>query len=96
MVHVPENLVPERFAYDLNDRELRCEIRNESGGELEVTFTAGDDRVAQQANTEGAEIGFEYSENGVSSSTTSSSGSSNVVSQSSSSVSSSTTRSSGE
>lgn len=84
--------VPERFAYEPNGRELKCEVRNDSGGDLKVVFTAGDDRVAQQANAEGAEIAFEYSESGVSSSTTSS-GSSGVVSQSSSSVSSSTTRS---
>jgi len=82
-----EGEVPERFVFDLGDgRGVECQLSNESGGRMRVVFVAGDDRVEQQASAGGAEIKFEYSEDGVSSSTSSSaSGSSSVVSQSQSS-----------
>ena len=76
--------VPQSFNYQLNGQRLKCEIRNESGGEMEVVLKAGNDRSVQRTNAQGATIQLTYSESGISSSTISSSGSGGQVSSSSS------------
>ena len=73
--------VPESFDYDLEGRQLECEIRQESAGNLNVLLIGPGDRVQQQANTPGGTISLVYSENGVSSSTSSSGVSSSSVNQ---------------
>jgi hypothetical protein len=67
--------VPQSFDYELHDRRLECEIRNESGGDMEVVLEAGNDRSVQRTNAQGATIRLTYSEGSISSSTISSSGS---------------------
>lgn len=88
--------VPESFDYDLDGRQLECEIRQEGSGGLNVLLTGPGDRVEQQANTPGGSISLVYSDDGVSSSTsgTSSSSVNQVVSSSSSGGSSSSSSSS--
>ena len=73
--------VPESFDYDLEGRQLECEIRQESAGNLNILLIGPGDRVQQQANTPGGTISLVYSENGVSSSTSSSGTSSSSVNQ---------------
>lgn len=77
--------VPQSFNYELNGQRLECEIRNESGGEMEVDLKAGNDRYVQRTNAQGATIRLTYSERGISSSTISSSGDGGQFSSSSSS-----------
>ncbi len=67
--------VPQSFTYALDGQRLKCEIRNESGGEMEVILEAGNDRSVQRTNVQGATTRLTYSEEGISSSTISSSGS---------------------
>jgi hypothetical protein len=76
--------VPQSFDYELHGRRLECEIRNESGGYMEVVLEAGNDRSVQRTNAQGATIRLTYSEGSISSSTISSSGSGGQVSSSSS------------
>ena len=73
--------VPESFNYDLEGRQLECEIRQESAGNLNVLLIGPGNRIQQQANTPGGTISLVYSENGVSSSTSSSGASSSSVNQ---------------
>ena len=86
--------VPRTFEYQTDGRKLRCEIRNESGGELRVVLASGNDRSAQSIDARGATMELTYSDNALSSTTSSSSsggggsGSSQSVSSSSSSQSS--------
>lgn len=81
--------VPQSFDYELDGQRLNCEIRNESGGEMEVVLEAGNDRSVQRTNVQGATIRLTYSEEGISSRTVSSSSSGGQVSSSSSQTSSS-------
>lgn len=81
--------VPESFDYELDGQRLKCEIRNESGGDMEVVLEAGNDHSVQRTNAQGAIIRLTYSESGISASTVSSSGSGGQVSLSSSQTSSS-------
>ncbi len=81
--------VPQSFDYELDGQRLECEIRNESGGEMEVVLEAGNDRSVQRTNVQGATIRLTYSEEGISSRTISSSSSGGQVNSSSSQTSSS-------
>jgi hypothetical protein len=81
--------VPESFDYELDGQRLKCEIRNESSGDMEVVLEAGNDHSVQRTNAQGAIIRLTYSESGISASTVSSSGSGGQVSLSSSQTSSS-------
>jgi hypothetical protein len=86
--------VPRTFEYQTDGRKLKCEIRNESGGELKVVLVSGNDRSVQSIDARGATMELTYSDNALSSTTSSSSsggggsGSSQSVSSSSSSQSS--------
>lgn len=75
---------PQSFEYELNGQRLKCEIRNESGGQMEVVLEAGNDHSVQRTNAQGATIRLTYSESGISSSTVSSSGGGAQASSSSS------------
>jgi hypothetical protein len=79
--------VPERFVYDLEGRELECEIRKQGdSGNLEIVLTAGEDnRSVQRTDAENVTVNFAYSaDGGLSSSTSSTSSGSSSVSSSSS------------
>jgi hypothetical protein len=74
----------ESFEFELNGQRLTCEIRNETGGDMEVVLEAGNDRSIQSTNVKGATIRLTYSGNAISSSTISSGGSGGQVRSSSS------------
>ncbi len=74
----------ESFEFELDGQRLTCEIRNETGGDLEVVLEVGNDRSVQSTNVKGATIRLSYSEGAISSSTFSSSGSNGQVRSSSS------------
>ncbi len=74
----------ESFEFELNGQRLTCEIRNETGGDMEVVLEAGNDRSIQSTNVKGATIRLSYSGNTISSSTISSGGSGGQVRSSSS------------
>jgi hypothetical protein len=75
---------PESFDFELDGQRLTCEIRNETGGDMEVILEAGNDRSIQSTNVKGATIRLAYSGNAISSSTISSGGSGGQVRSSSS------------
>jgi len=75
--------------YQTVGQKLKCEIRNESGGELKVALTSGNDRSVQSVDAHGATIELTCSDNVLSSTTSSSSGGGGSASQSVSSSSSS-------
>ena len=74
----------ESFEFELDGQRLTCEIRNETGGDMEVVLEVGNDRSVQSTNVKGATIRLTYSESAISSSTISSSGSGGQVRSSSS------------
>jgi hypothetical protein len=74
----------ESFEFELDGQRLTCEIRNETGGDLEVVLEVGNARSVQSTNVTGAIIRLTYSEGAISSSTFSSSGSNGQVRSSSS------------
>ncbi len=69
--------VPERFTYELNGRDLDCQIRKQGAGagSLRAVLAGDGVRFVQQTDTPYGAIRFGYSGRGVSSSTSSSSGS---------------------
>ena len=69
----------ESFEFELDGQRLTCEIRNETGGDMEVVLEDGNDRSIQSTNAKGATIRLSYSEGAISSSTISSSGSGGQV-----------------
>ncbi|MGF1470688.1 MAG: hypothetical protein ACFB50_02980 [Rubrobacteraceae bacterium] len=71
--------VPGQYGFDLNGRELECEIRNLDPGALKVVFTADGTRHTQQTNAPGGTLRISYAGNG--SSSVSSSSASSVSSQ---------------
>ncbi len=75
---------PESFEFKLDGQRLTCEIRNETGGDMEVVLEAGNDSSVQSTNVKGATMRLTYSEGTISSSTISSSGSNGQVRSSSS------------
>lgn len=79
--------VPERFVYQLDGRELRCEIQTEDteGAILKTVLRAGNAHYIQQTGTRGATMSFVYSDRGFSSSAASSVSSAGATSTSSSS-----------
>ncbi len=74
----------ESFEFELDGQRLTCEIRNETGGDMEVVLEVGNDRSVQSTNVKGATTKLSYSEGAISSSTISSSGSGGQVRSSSS------------
>jgi hypothetical protein len=74
----------ESFEFELDGQRLTCEIRNETGGDMEVVLEVGNDRSVQSTNVNGATTKLSYSEGAISSSTISSSGSGGQVRSSSS------------
>jgi hypothetical protein len=77
--------VPERFVYELDGGQLRCEIQTEdtAGATLKTVLTAGNAHYIQQTGTRGATMSFVYSDSGFSSSTVSSAGATSTSSASS-------------
>jgi len=75
---------PESFEFKLDGQRLTCEIRNETGGDMEVVLEAGNDSSVQSTSAKGATMRLAYSEGTISSSTISSSGSNGQVRSSSS------------
>ena len=73
----------ESFDYELDGQRLTCEIRSETGGDMEVVLEVGNDRSVQSTNVKGATIRLTYSESAISSSTISSNDSGGQVSSSS-------------
>ncbi len=69
--------VPERFTYELNGRDLDCQIRKQGAGDGSLRAVLAGDGVhsVQQTDAPNATIRFSYSGRGVSSSTSSSGGS---------------------
>ena len=74
----------ESFEFELDGQRLTCEIRNKTGGDMEVVLEAGNDRSVQSTNVKGAITRLTYSEGAISSSTFSSSSSNGQVRSSSS------------
>jgi hypothetical protein len=73
--------VPESYTFQPTGQRLDCEIRNESSGNLAVTFSAGGNNSSvQQSSTQGGTIRIVYENGSVSSYTTLGSG--QVVQQS--------------
>lgn len=83
-----EGRVPERVVFQLDGRDVKCEIRKESRGTLRVEFVAGDDRYVQSTGGRWVLMNFAYSGRGFSSSvnsaTVSGSSSQSIVSSGSS------------
>ncbi len=69
----------ESFDYELDGQRLTCEIRNETGGDMEVVLEVGNDSSVQSTNAKGATIRLTYSEGAISSSVISSSSSNGQV-----------------
>jgi hypothetical protein len=64
-----EGRVPKRYAYELGEGMLECEVRNESGGALRVTLTGEGLHSVQQSDTSGGTIRIGFSGGDTSSST---------------------------
>jgi hypothetical protein len=64
---------PKRYAFELRDEKLECEVRKEGGGTLGILFTDGGSvRSEQRTGAGGGTMGFVYSGVGIVSSQTSS------------------------
>ncbi len=74
----------ESFEFELDGQRLTCEIRNETGSDMEVVLEVGNDRSVQSTNVKGATMRLTYSEGAISSSVISSSSSNGQVRSSSS------------